>query len=413
MRVLHLTPELPHWPGGTGGSTRQFHLLRRLVELGHEVTVVAPVTPFLEERRELVEQAGIQLEGVSRPPSRVLETLSALARRPTLVPRAATLPLLAWQVSVFWESLRPRARAVVERWRPDVISVEHDYASAWAGVAPDVPAVLTLENVSFAYYRSRARAAVGPRRVALEIEARRFLRHDRRGLPHYARLVACSDDDRRLIESVVDVPVDVVPNGVDTAALAPQPADGDSPTLLFTGTMNYPPNEEGALWLAARVWPAVRARRPDARLLVVGREPPPSVRALDGRDGIEVTGPVPDVSDYFRRASVAVVPIRSGGGTRLKVLEAFAARRAVVSTAVGIEGIEAEPGVHALVEDAPEQFAEAALDLLERRDLRERIAAAGRELAERSYDWRALGERFEATLRAAAGNTASTAEAVR
>jgi glycosyltransferase involved in cell wall biosynthesis len=332
----------------------------------------------------------------------VREALRAVAREPALAPRAATQPVLAWQVSVFWSSLRPRAAEVVARARPDVLSVEHDYAGSWSQVAPEVPAVLTLENVSFAYYRSRADAAGGVRRWPHEIEARRFLRHDRSVLPRYARLVACSERDRQLVEPVFEGSVDVVPNGVDTTALAAQPSSDGSPTLLFTGTMNYPPNEEGARWLAGRVWPEVRARRPDARLLIVGRGPSASLRALDGREGIEVTGPVPDMTDYFRAATVVVVPIRSGGGTRLKVLEAFAAQRPVVSTGVGIEGIEAEAGVHALVEDAPEAFAAAALELIEAPERRAALAAQARALVERRYDWRELGDRFEASLREAA-----------
>lgn len=402
MRILHLTPELPHWPGGTGGSTRQFHLLRRLVELGHEVRVVAPVAPALEDKRALVRDAGIELTGVARPESRIRETLAALGREPSLAPRALATPVLAWQVSVFWSYLRGPARDAAAEMQPDVVSVEHDYAAAWArDAAPGTPAVATLENVSPAYYVSRAVAARGLGRLAHRVEARRFDRFDRRALGGYDRLVACSEDDRRSIAELCDVPADVVPNGVATDALEPQPTHDGPPTVLFTGTMNYPPNEEGILWFHARVWPLIGESRPDARLLVVGREPPARVRALDGAAGVEVTGPVPDVTDYFRRASVVAVPIRSGGGTRLKVLEAFAARRAVVSTRVGIEGIEAEPGRHALVADDPRAFADAVLRLLGDPAERERLAGAARELVERRYDWRALGDRFAATLQAA------------
>ena len=399
MRILHLTPELPHWPGGTGGSTRQFHLLRRLMELGHQVSVVAPVTPAQENLRSQIEGAGIRLVGVSRPPSRSREALAALVRDPSLAVRAATLPVLAWQVSVFWTSLQGPARAEVEDWRPDVLSVEHDYAGDWAArVSPDLPAVLTLENVSFAYYRSRADAASGLRRLPLSVEAGRFLRHDRRVLGRYRHLIACSEEDRSLLRTATDVPAEVVPNGVATDALAAQPDHDGAPTLLFSGTMNYPPNEEGIRWFSERVWPAIRAAQPDARLLVVGREPPPRVQALAGRDGIEVTGAVPDVSEYFRAATAVVVPIRSGGGTRLKVLEAFAARRAVVSTTVGVEGIAAEAGRHLLVEDDPSRFADAALELLASAPERARLAGEARALVERDYDWRALGDRFAAVL---------------
>ena len=132
MRILHLTPELPDWPGGTGGATRQFHLLRRLVELGHEVTVVAPVGPREHAGITALESAGIGLRHFLRPRSRVRETLDALGREPLLAPTAAVRPVLAWQVSVFWAQLRPVAEAALRELRPDVVHVEHDSAAAWA-----------------------------------------------------------------------------------------------------------------------------------------------------------------------------------------------------------------------------------------------------------------------------------------
>src|SRR5215204_5508518 len=119
MRILHLTPELPYWPGGSGGATRQYHLLRRLVELGHEVTVVAPVPAEDTDVREPLARAGIGLLGPDRPASRVMETLAALKRQPSLAPASAWLPLHAWQVSVFFTALRPYLGKALEQ-APDV-----------------------------------------------------------------------------------------------------------------------------------------------------------------------------------------------------------------------------------------------------------------------------------------------------
>ena len=197
MRVLHLTPELPHWPGGTGGATRQFHLLRRLVELGHDVTVVAPVAPGQRSAVDTTAAAGIELITAPRPESRPREVFAALRRRPSLVPAAARLPVLAWQVEVFWTTLRPLAQRALREREPDVVSIEHDNAAGWIADLDGVPpAVLTLQNVGWHYYANRARAVSGPRRAAFRAEGRRFRRHDLRHFARYARLVAVSERDR-------------------------------------------------------------------------------------------------------------------------------------------------------------------------------------------------------------------------
>jgi polysaccharide biosynthesis protein PslH len=399
VRVLHLTPELPYWPGGSGGSTRQFHLLRKLAELGHEVAVVAPVAPGQRDRVGDLERAGVRLVAHRRPDSRVRETAGVLRRAPGLLPAALTRPVLAWQVSIFWHELRALARPLIQELQPDVISVEHDQAAEWApALAPHVPSVLVLENLGWEYYESRANAARWPARAALRAEAARFRRFDGRLLPCYGRLIAMSDADARALD-FAGVPVSVVPNGVDVNALAPQPPADGPPTLVFTGTMAYPPNAEAIRWFVADVLPRIRREQPDVKLLIVGRDPPPAVRQLARDASVEVTGAVPDVAPWLARATAVVVPVLSGGGTRLKVLEAMAAQRAVVSTTLGAGGIEVEPGRHALIADGAEEFGAGTLRLLHDAELRERLAREGRRLVEGRYGWDALGDAFEAVLR--------------
>lgn len=401
--MLHLTPECPS-PAGTGGAVRQWQLLRAVAARGHEVRVAAPVTAAQEETAGALPAAGIGLHAVRRPPSRAGEALRALGRRPGLVPAVITRPLLAWQVGVFWAALRPVAQRVVAQWRPDLLVVEHDYASSWLRDLDGAPAaVLVLQNVSWDLVGRDAGLVSGVRAGALRLDAARHLRAARRDASLYARRVAVSERDRHLAATVAPGPIDVVPNGVDVEALRPRPDPGSGPpTLIFTGTMNYGPNADGIAWFAREAWPRVVRARPDARLLVVGRDPPPQVRALARDRAITVTGAVEDIAPWFARSHVAVVPIRRGGGTRLKVLEALAAGRPVVSTRVGAEGLALGPD-EVLLADEPETIAQAVLALLADPEDRTRRAVAGRSAVEARYGWPALGAHFSDVLERAAG----------
>jgi glycosyltransferase involved in cell wall biosynthesis len=404
VRVLWLTPELPYAPGGSGGSNRQFHLLRRLVERGWEAECVAPVHPAQREGAELLRAAGVRLHAVERPPSRVAEVLRAVRSRPGLLPAAATRPLFAWQVEVFWTAMRPLAEQVIAERRPDVLAIEHDWAASWPGdLAPGIPLALTLENLSWEYYEARAAAAGGAQGAALALEARRFARFDRRHLRRYDLLIAMSEDDRAAVRAVSDVRCEVVPNGVDTSTLDVGPP-ADAPVAIFTGNLAYPPNAEGLLWLLRDIWPRVRAAVPDARLVVVGRGAPDEAARL-ADDSVELAGWVDDLRGRFEQAAVVLVPIRSGGGTRLKVLDGLASGRPVVSTALGAMGIEARGGEHLVLAEGAEPFAAAVVRLLEEPAERARIGGAGRALAVERYDWDALGDRLSDALASIASPT--------
>jgi glycosyltransferase involved in cell wall biosynthesis len=166
--------------------------------------------------------------------------------------------------------------------------------------------------------------------------------------------------------------------------------------------MSYPPNHQGIIWFAQEVWMRIRELVPDALLDIVGKDPPSDVRALDGRDGITVHGFVESMTPFFARAHAVVVPILSGAGIRVKIIEAMAAGRAVVSTSLGSEGLGLDDQRHLLVADDPDAFARSAARLLLEPELRHELAARARELAERDYDWRPLGNRLEQVLTDAA-----------
>jgi len=404
LRILHLTPELPYEPGGGGGRTREFFLCRRLAELGHDVLNISPALPSEVERAEALRAVGVENWIALRPSAPIEEVVRAVAAEPAVLGAAVTRPVRALEMRVFWTRLRRLAlRAVAER-RPDVFLVGHDMAAAWAMDLPgDIPAVLTCHNLTWRWYDSRARRAGAPAAWLLRAESARYRRHVVRALPRFHTAVAVSTIEAEELEALKLTRVALIPTGVDTRELRPVPEEPGPPRLLFTGTMSYPPNHQGICWFVREVWPFVRAEVPDAQLDIVGKDPPDDVRALDAIDGVTVHGFVESMSPFFARAHAVVVPILAGAGIRVKIVEAMAAGRAVVSTPLGCEGLAGlEPGQHLLVADAPQPFAQAAIRLLRDAPLREQIARAGRELAERSYDWRPLGEQLEQVLKDAA-----------
>jgi len=186
----------------------------------------------------------------------------------------------------------------------------------------------------------------------------------------------------------------VVENGVDSTYFTPVDGSGNdsSPApqrdrLLFIGSMDYSANIDAVMYFVDEAWPAIQRDFPALRFTVVGRNPPERIRALATHAGVEVTGTVPDVRPYYQEALAAVVPLRVGGGTRLKVLEAMAAGVPVVSTTVGVEGLRLEPGVHFKVADSPAAFHRAVGELREGPRSWRQVAVAGRKLAAETYDW--------------------------
>jgi len=200
-------------------------------------------------------------------------------------------------------------------------------------------------------------------------------------------------DRRLLLAANGSLRVEVSPNGVDTNHYRPLPDSGNTAEMLFIGNMGYQPNADAALYFCTEILPLIRRRSADSKLWIVGIGPEASVRRLAG-NGVFVTGGVPDVVPYYMRSKVCVVPLRAGSGTRLKILEAMALGRAVVSTSKGCEGLDVVDGEHILIADDSKEFAEQTVRLLTNNELRATIAARAREFVVASYDWDMIVEKL-------------------
>jgi len=266
-----------------------------------------------------------------------------------------------------------------------------------------LPCVLDQHNVeSEILLRSGRRERSVLRRGYNLLEYWKYSSDERRICREMDLILATSTRDCETMRNWRDVPACVViPNGVDTSYFVPDERKNDQlhRTVLFTGTMNYSPNVEAMLYFVGDIWPLIQECLPAAALQIVGRAPPPEIMRLAQLSNVAVLGSVPDVRPYLTAAQVVVAPLRIGGGTRLKILEAMAMARAVVSTSLGREGLEVQDGRHLLVADDPRAFAESVCELLSNSTRRAEIGQEGRQLVQESYDWSALGLRMEEALR--------------
>jgi len=271
--------------------------------------------------------------------------------------------------------------------------------------APNLPdlssCVLFQHNVEAVIWKRRAANARSPlERWYLQMQARRMETFEGETCHSVKRIIAVSEIDAAIMLDEYGAQcVHATPTGVDLDYFAAPPHAPRTTDLVFVGSMDWAPNIEGAEWFVREVLPMIRTRKPDCSVAFAGRKPARAVLNLAERDArIVVTGTVPDIRPYLWGATVSVVPLLTGGGTRLKIFEAMAAHVPVISTTIGAEGLPIEHGTHLYLADEPRDFAERCLELMENRETHTRLACAGWQLVSASFSWDAAANEFERLL---------------
>ncbi len=389
MRVLVVDEALPI-PANSGKRIRTVELLRRLAK-DHEIVFVAP-------------------EESPSPPADVA-TMRGYGIDVRLVPRRPLVkrgPRFAWDLlrNVFLRvpymvmghrvaAVRDEVAQLADSWKPDLIHVEWTPLVVNVEDRLGIPIVISAHNVeSDIWARYLAAERKWLRRMYIGLQCRKVERFERAALAAAGAVTAVSAKDGERIRTWAgQAHVTVVPNGVDAAYFAPQRGSQVAPhEMLFVGSLDWRPNHDGVLWFLDDVFPKIRARVPDATLSVVGRAPPAWFTEQVSRvGGVTVEGSVPDVRPYLARAAVTVVPLRVGGGSRLKICEALAMERPVVSTTVGAEGFDVGAGV--VRADEPAAFADAVVATMENAAASDADARIGRERVLATHEWGTIAPR--------------------
>jgi polysaccharide biosynthesis protein PslH len=390
MRILTLISRFP-WPLTDGAAIRDFNLLREAAK-HHEVSLLC----------FLCAPSDRDHFGTLRPYCKDIVGIDLVRPRATMLPRAAK-SLVKNRPFITEEYRRgPMAtalRRMVVESEIDVIHSHFLHMSQYypfKGRAAFVHDAHNLEHVLWKRFAGTTRNPLT--RLFAASQCSKLIRLQRQVARGSEKCVTLSDDDRIEYERICPhADVATVPNGADVKYWQPSGTSGEPCSMLYFGNLGWPPQSDAVLYFHKAILPAIWDRMPDAKLYVVGQNPPESVRRLSG-ERVVVTGFVPDMRDYIARATVVVMPLRVGAGTKHRVLQALAMEKPVVCTAVAAEGIDLIHGETALIADEPAQLASHTLRLLQDPELRAKLGKQGRKLVLERYDWRSIYARLEATF---------------
>lgn len=389
MRVLFVSQIVPYPPHG-GVLQRGFNLLR---EIGreHEVRLLA-----FHHLDELPEQrvpesisalrdfcADVEYFSMWPKQSRLHKIASFVAALPYVRPYSVLTHRSA--------ALANRIREIceIERW-PDIVHLDTIALAPYRAQCLGLPCVLTHHNVESQLMERRAGIErLLAARAYVALQARRLRRYEKNVCPTFPVNVTVSEDDAQTLRTIAGpVRTVVVPNGVDTVYFKPIDSGRQSNSVIYTGGMQMFANRDAVEWFLKEVWPLVRRRVPDARFVAIGAHPPSwLVKAAAANIGVIAPGFVDDIRPWVSDAAVYIVPLRVGGGTRLKMVDAMAQGKAIVATDIGAEGIKGQSGVHYLLRNRSDDFAEAIVGLMSSREMRAELGAKARQLAETVYSW--------------------------
>ena len=385
IRTLNLVYTLPD-PPFNGYDLRHLNLMKNLADRVDQTVLCRIMRPLTPEQKAYCEQLPYKVQTVLIPrPTPLQKLLKGLRFLPSRFPVMAG----GW----YYRPMEQALRKILAEETFDYIVLEGIWNAVYWPViqAANAKSVLNLYDLEEGLLQRQADVLpAGLKRWIYSNGAKRMAALEKT-LPREADLIwTVSEKERQvLLKQTPGLPVYLAPGGVDCEAIQPLPPQTGH-QILFVGSLQYLPNVDGAQFMAHDVMPQILKRCPDAVLKIVGRGPDERTTRLHHPPSFDVVGEVEHLEPYYRNCQLCIVPLRSGGGTRLKILEAMAYGRPVVSTRIGAEGIDITHGKNILIADTPEELADAVALLLNNPDKARDIAAQGRLLVEQRYGWKSI-----------------------
>jgi glycosyltransferase involved in cell wall biosynthesis len=394
LRLLFLVPHVPGLRAATGGARSTAHLIEGLSR-HHDIAVLCLRRPHDPPADPSVVDGCCRYEEVEQVVDRSMPSGS----RRTGPLRDARLLMFGeprWVAQTDVPSFRRRVRAVSLEWRPDIVHIAYHLMGQYAAdLRGQAPRVLTEYDPGITAARDAVRESRGFARMRALLEITAWARYERRVIGHMNRVVVFTEDDRRAIAPLAGrVPIVRIPLGT-TIPAAPLSPSGRDQSVLFVGNFVHPPNVEAALRLMRTIFPEVYRARPQTRLVIAGADPPEEIRRMAGGP-ITVTGTVESMTPLLDAAAVVVAPIRHGGGMRVKLLDALAAGKATVASAVAAAGLDVKDGHQLLLADRDAEFAAAIVRLVDDPPARAALAERARAWACTHAGWDRSIARYEA-----------------
>ena len=405
INILFVSATIPY-PTIDGGRIRVLNLVSRLCQI-HEVTFLTFITSSADEQgAAYLREMGMEVVGIRRPEqksgSRALNAFAALVgllkssiqRKPLTVAKYYSVEM----VEALERLLRSRRFHIVHfemlHTGQLLLELRSEGENSYA-------TVLGEQNIDSRIWRRLATEESNLlKKLIFRSQYRRFVSYESRICHRFDICLCVSEEDGRELKSrCPEAAIEVVPNGVDTDYFRPEESGEEEECLVFTGSMDWQPNEDAVVYFCDQILPLIQAELPEIKFLIVGSNPGDRVLRLSEIRGVTVTGWVEDVRPYISDAGVFIVPLRIGGGTRLKILQALAMEKAVISTSIGCEGLNLRPGEHILVADEPRQFADETVQLIRDRSLRRRLGENGKTFVQERYDWDVIVKKLELVYR--------------
>lgn len=390
MKILFLQKR-PLFPTNDGGKVRTLNIVRHLARW-HDVTYLCNIQPGEEESLEEMQKLGLRVITV---PWKETPRWSFGFYRDLALNVFSRYP---FNVGKDYDGrLRAKAIGLLAEEPFDLVICDFVQMARNAIGLPGPPKVLFQHNVEAEIFQRHAKTDAGwLRRKYMALQWRKMRRFEAQAGREFDAVVAVSERDKQIFEQQYGWRhVQTIDTAVDTEFYQPNGKAEHPDRLVFVGSMDWLPNYDGVQYFVRNIWPRIRAAKPKATFQIVGRNPNETIRRLAELDGIEVTGNVPDVRPYLARASVVVVPLLVGGGTRLKIFEAMAMEKTIVSTTLGAEGLTITPGKHLELADDPHEFAKKVVGLLTNHQCRFQMARAAREHVCRYFSAETIAGQFE------------------